>query len=242
MLVDSFANRLAIAMKNKNMKQVELHEKSRISESLISKYLSGKALPRQKKIYSLAQVLEVNEAWLMGYDVSSTPIPSHLKKHNFNDSNNLSLDEKKSLMLDYMNKYNIDSLFPIPVYSEIKEDIFSTGDKYITNYIPVNPELYNMDSPKKYFYIKISDDSMDKKYKKGDYILMKKTSSIKSDSISLVIVDNVALIRKITSQGDLVLLEPLSHNNTQYKTQACPKENVKVLGTVIGHIGYERSN
>ena len=107
MLVDSFANRLSIAMKNRNMKQVELHERTHVSESLISKYLSGKALPRQKKIYSLAQALEVNEAWLMGYDVSSTPLPSHLKSSDLDKTKNLSLEEKRKKLLDFMYENNI---------------------------------------------------------------------------------------------------------------------------------------
>ena len=49
--------------------KIELHEKTGISESLISKYLSGNALARQKKIFLISKVLDVNPAWLMGYDV-----------------------------------------------------------------------------------------------------------------------------------------------------------------------------
>lgn len=241
MLVDSFANRLEIAMKNRNMKQVELHEKTHISESLISKYLSGKALPRQKKIYSLAQVLEVNEAWLMGYDVSSSPLPSHLKSKDLDKTKNLPLEEKRKKLLDFMNENNIENLFAIPLYNKIEQNL-QYSERYIEGYIPLNPSMYNMKNPDDYFYFRMYDDSMDNKYQEGDYILMKKSSNIKNDTIALVILDNTTLIRQITAQGDLLLLEPLSSNTTKYKTQACPKESVKILGTVIGYIGYERSN
>ena len=53
---ENFSSRLDKAMKLRNIKSVELHEKTGISESLISKYLSGNALARQKKIFSLSKV------------------------------------------------------------------------------------------------------------------------------------------------------------------------------------------
>lgn len=140
-----------------------------------------------------------------------------------------------------MDKYNIDSLSPIPVYSRINEKGFKLVDKYIDEYITIDTKLYNIDSPQNFFYVKVADDSMNKKYQEGDYILMKKGSNIKKDTIALVILDNMTIIRKITLQEDLLLLEPLSSNTAKYKTQACPKENVKILGTVIGYIGYEKN-
>lgn len=73
-ILESFAVRLDKAMKLRNIKSVELHEKTGISESLISKYLSGNALARQKKIFLLSKVLDVNPAWLMGYDVPMTDL------------------------------------------------------------------------------------------------------------------------------------------------------------------------
>lgn len=68
--IDTFKNRLQKALTDKNIKPVELHEKTGISESLISKYLSGNAIARQKKILLIADALNVSPVWLMGYDVS----------------------------------------------------------------------------------------------------------------------------------------------------------------------------
>lgn len=65
---DSFQNRLREAISFRNIKPVELSEKTGISESLISKYLSGKAIARQNKLFKLAIALDVSESWLMGYD------------------------------------------------------------------------------------------------------------------------------------------------------------------------------
>ena len=140
-----------------------------------------------------------------------------------------------------MNENNIENLFAIPLYNKIEQNL-QYSERYIEGYIPLNPSMYNMKNPNEYFYFKMPDDSMDNKYQEGDYILMKKSSNIKNDTIALLVLDNTILIRQITAQGDLLLLEPLSYNTSKYKTQACPKESVKILGRVIGYIGYERSN
>ena len=150
----------------------------------------------------------------------------------------MSLDEKKEKMLNYMNENKIENLFAIPLYNTIKSSL-NNSEKYIEGYIPVNPHMYNMKAADEYFYLKILDDSMDKKYQEGDYVLMRKSSTIKNDIIALLVIDNNTIIRKITLQGSLVLLEPLSTNN-KYKTQACEKSKIKIIGTVIGHIGYEK--
>lgn len=68
-IVEKFANRLNTILTIRNMKPVELHEKTGISESLISKYLSDNAVARLDKLTILSDVLSVNPVWLMGYDV-----------------------------------------------------------------------------------------------------------------------------------------------------------------------------
>lgn len=85
--IDTFQNRLEKALTTSNMKPVELHEKTGISESLISKYLSGNAIARQKKLTLIADVLNVNEVWLMGYDVA-------MNKTNWSKFNNIINVEK----------------------------------------------------------------------------------------------------------------------------------------------------
>lgn len=51
------------------MTQAELSSRSKISKSSSSHYLKGDWEGKQDAVYSIAQVLNVSEAWLMGYDV-----------------------------------------------------------------------------------------------------------------------------------------------------------------------------
>lgn len=55
------------------MKPIELANKANLDKSLISNYLSGKYKAKQDKLTIIAKVLDVNEVWLMGYDVPDDP-------------------------------------------------------------------------------------------------------------------------------------------------------------------------
>lgn len=67
--MNTIANRLKQALEMRNMKQADLVNMTGIGKSSISTYLSGDYEPKQKNLYRLAKALDVNEAWLMGYDV-----------------------------------------------------------------------------------------------------------------------------------------------------------------------------
>lgn len=66
---DTFASRLSMALKDKNLKPVDLANKTGVDKSSISHYLSGNYEPKNDKLLKFAEVLDVNETWLMGYDV-----------------------------------------------------------------------------------------------------------------------------------------------------------------------------
>ena len=70
--------RLKQIMKERNLRQVDLLEmvkpfcekyNVKINKSDISQYLSGKVKPGQEKLSMLGMALNINETWLMGYDV-----------------------------------------------------------------------------------------------------------------------------------------------------------------------------
>ena len=59
--IDTFQNRLQKAMNIRNMKQVDLVEKTGLDKTLLSKYLSGISNARQDKLTALAEAMKVNE-------------------------------------------------------------------------------------------------------------------------------------------------------------------------------------
>ena len=69
MKLDSFSTRFRYALERSGLKQRELCERTGINRSSISTYWRGTSVPKQEYLEKIAQVLDVNPAWLMGYDV-----------------------------------------------------------------------------------------------------------------------------------------------------------------------------
>jgi transcriptional regulator with XRE-family HTH domain len=61
--------RLREALEKRNMKAVELSKKADVPEGAISYYLAGKSQPKGDRLHILCVALDVNEAWMLGYDV-----------------------------------------------------------------------------------------------------------------------------------------------------------------------------
>lgn len=62
-------DRLKEALNMKNMRPVDLSEKTGIPKGALSYYLSGKSQPKSDRLYKIGLALGVSEAWLLGYDV-----------------------------------------------------------------------------------------------------------------------------------------------------------------------------
>lgn len=67
--MSTISERIQEALVAKEMKQAELVEKTGISKSSISTYISGTFEPKQKNLYKMAKALGVDPSWLMGNDV-----------------------------------------------------------------------------------------------------------------------------------------------------------------------------
>lgn len=62
-------NRIREALALRNMKQVELCEKTGIKKSSVNNWLAQRWQPKQDALMKMAKVLDVSEMWLAGYDV-----------------------------------------------------------------------------------------------------------------------------------------------------------------------------
>lgn len=66
---NTVAYRLRKAMSLRNLKQVDLVERTNIPKSSINQYLSGYAEPKTDRVYTIAKALDVDPVWLMGFNV-----------------------------------------------------------------------------------------------------------------------------------------------------------------------------
>lgn len=116
MKYEETARRLKQAMNEANISAADLSRKSGVGKPAISHYTSGRYCPHNTNAVALANVLNVNPIWLMGFDVDK-----HINKNkpdkeelfnSFSDEfiEELSkLDERKMvLVLAYLKAINGD--------------------------------------------------------------------------------------------------------------------------------------
>lgn len=101
MKVSNTADRLKHIMSERNLKQVDIVTMCKpycvqygvkMNKSDISQYVSGKSEPSQDKLVVLAMALNVQESWLMGFDV-----PENREKPATGEGDELT-KEKQALM------------------------------------------------------------------------------------------------------------------------------------------------
>lgn len=107
-----FSKRLADAMKNKSMKQVDVlraaqNQQIKLGKSQMSQYLSGKAVPRKNICEFLAGILEVDSDWLYGNDNNASKKQTKIERAEQStarafvaERNNTMREFKKSSKLD----------------------------------------------------------------------------------------------------------------------------------------------
>ena len=62
-------DRLKEALKIRGKKAIDLNKDLDINRGTISYYLSGKSAPKSDRLRIICDYLDVNEAWMLGYDV-----------------------------------------------------------------------------------------------------------------------------------------------------------------------------
>ena len=149
--VIDFKFRLKEAMNSKKITQSKLAEMTNINSSTINEYLKGKYEPNRERISKFAEVLNVNEVWLMGYDVSKEII---IKLKNYEKEEILNKIEEKARIKN-INKATLKKTYGIIDFSiSLKdEDIIRIAKDFK---IPLSKENYlskNIQSEdKKWFY------------------------------------------------------------------------------------------
>ena len=214
-LVDNFSNRLNTAIRLRNIKPIELSEKTGIDKSKISSYMSGRYKAKQDGVYLLAQALNVNEAWLMGLDV---PMERNLKiESNVFPTSDI---PKKVPVIG-----KISSGLPILAVENIEGYEFAPSSHIKEGY--------------EYFYLRVQGDSMNLRFNEGDIVLVQKQDTLENDEIGVILVNgDDATVKKYKSENGLVILEPLSTNPENTVQIYNPKNiSIKIIGKVVSYQG-----
>lgn len=93
-----FLERFKLALKLKNIKQIELAEITGLSRGIISNYYSGKVLPKSNNLYLIANALDVNPAWLIGFNVPMDPDVCSVEEKLINTIKKLPFTEQEKIL------------------------------------------------------------------------------------------------------------------------------------------------
>lgn len=122
-----------------------------------------------------------------------------------------------------------------PVYGRISAGQPNWAEECIEGRLPIDPVLFDIVNPEEHFFLRVNGESMNKVVRNGAYALIKKQDMVENGEIAVVLVNGFeATLKKFTKQGDLVVLEPMSDDNS-FQTQIYDKNTpIKILGKYVG--------
>lgn len=209
--MDTIANRLRMALDMRGMKQSELSELTGIGKSSISTYLRGSYIPKQKNIYKMAKVLNVNESWLMGEDIDSA------RKNAYTASPDSNL-----VTIHYAG--------PVAAHFNATPD-----DAYEQRTIPA--EWIGRRRPEDFFLATVSGDSMYPQFQDGDEILCLRCSDMGvSGRIGIMLLGgDEATVKRIEYKPgeDWLDLIPINPEFKPKRIEGVDLEQCRVVGRVI---------
>lgn len=202
-------NRLKFLREEKGLLQEDIGKLLNLSGRAIGNYENGKRDMSPDTIIKLANFFNVSTDYLLG------------KTDIRNETN-----EKAHI---YM----------CPVYGKISAGQPNWAEECIEGRLPIDIDLMDIINPEECFFLRVNGESMNKVIKNGAYALIRKTDFIENGEIAVVLVNGFdATLKKFSKQGDLVILEPMSDDNT-FTTQVYNKETqIKVIGKYIGKMEF----
>ena len=239
---DTISSRIQRAMDIRNMKAVDICEKTGIPKSSMSMYLSGKVEPKSDRLYKIAKCLDVSEAWLLGYDVDMTRSVEQKELDelaNLNERIKKEKDFRQLIMrISHLNPQQIESdlgIMPVatkrfPVLGDI-----ACGKPIMAN---EEKELYveagtTIDAD---FCLRAKGDSMiGARIYDGDIVFIRKQEMVDNGDIAAVIIEDEASLKRVNYFPEKNLLI-LKAENAKYEDMVYTGEelnHIRILGRAV---------
>lgn len=222
----STSKRLRQIMSERNLRQVDILEKSKpfqkqlgvkMGRSALSQYVTGKSKPDDKKLYLLSKTLNVSEAWLMGYDVDKKRIPDSERNSISNDQPEIisiynKLEQpRQGKVLDFAKEQleEQENSEVVSIFNKPQDD-----EGYITDYVEglvaaghgifqednlhMEVKLRANDVPDEYDTIaKVAGDSMEPLIEDNDLLFINITSQVDINDIGIFQINGKNFVKKL---------------------------------------------
>lgn len=238
----STGDRLKQIMDDRGLKQVDILEMSKpfqrelgitMSKSHLSQYVNDKSSPDQNKVYLLSKTLNVNEAWLMGYDVEMLRVPDEVRT----DEDSVSMLSLYSKLTESRQRkvYNYaDYLLDEQTRIEDDSSIYLVGQTAAgepLEYGQLPPEQISVDVPKGADRaLNVKGDSMEPLIKNGSIVFYKEQPDVENGQIAIVEIDGSEVTcKKVYKEKDRIILRSI---NKVYDDMEFT-EGIRIIGKVI---------
>lgn len=144
-------------------------------------------------------------------------------------------DEQEFKLKEEAPKYDDKKIYMCPVYGQISAGQPNWAEECIEGRLPLDPDLMGIVNPEEHFFLRVNGESMNKVVRNGAFALIHKQDIVEDGEIAAVLVNGYdATLKKFTRQGDMIILEPES-NDDSFKTQVYDKNTpIKILGKYVG--------
>lgn len=188
--------------------------------------------------YTYISMLEKNKDYRTGKPIAPTvdSVKYIAKAMNMSIDNLLKiLDKNQEFTLNSTDNRENKQFYMCPVYGQISAGQPNWAEENIEGRLPLDTDLMGIVNPEEHFFLRVNGESMNKIIKNGAFALIHKQDYIDNGEIAVVLVNGFdATLKKFTKQGDLVILEPESSDDT-FKTQVYDKTtSIKILGKYVG--------
>lgn len=107
--ISNFQKRLVYLLDKSNYSQAEVVKRTGLNKGIVSRYVSGTALPKMETLNLIAKAFFVNPLWLMGYDVDMYNTCGHSESYEKLKELNDKLNDEQRIKVIEM----IDIMFSI---------------------------------------------------------------------------------------------------------------------------------
>lgn len=208
-----FASRLSQALEVRGMKAADLSKKTKVAEGTISCYINGRYEAKQNRVQVFAEALNVNPAWLMGYDVpmeAERPAPT----------------QKPTIPPGFE---PMPKMRKVPLIGAIACGDPITAEQNIEKLVDV-PENIRCD-----FSLTCHGDSMiDAGIHDRDVVYIKITPEVENGQIAAVRIDGEATLKRVYYSGDTLTLMPANPAYAPMIYTGSQLEDVHIEGKAVG--------
>nr|DAJ67148.1 MAG TPA: Repressor protein CI [Caudoviricetes sp.] len=255
----TFSERLNLIMKEKKLRQVDVlnlakpyQQKYNIkfNKSHLSQYVNGKFNPDDDKIFLLSKVLDVSEAWLLGYNVPRTRevdiIENTLSEkinttvQQLNEENQSKTYRYAKNLLQFQNRtvqevsveYKPKELTEIFVTEKVAAGVgYSYGNNEVIPYYTDREDLMPYDMATYVF-----GDSMEPEFSDGDIILLKQGYDNVNGDIYVVDYDGKSYVKKLYNDGSRFVLKSLNKKYSDIIIYRSDLEGGDIYFNIIGKV------